>query len=78
MSFDKIKQVMDEHVDDLMSKTGVVGVAIGELSDGRPCLKILVVRADDKLKKQIPAQLGGFPVEIEETGTIRGLPDSQR
>ena len=78
MSHNDIKRVMDDHVDELMSIPGVVGVAIGELEDGRPCIQILVVRAGDKLNKQIPNKLDGFPVEIQVTGTIRGLPDSKR
>lgn len=78
MVHEDIKKVMDDHVDELMSVPGVVGVAIGRLEDGNPCLQILVVRAGDELKKKIPEQLEGFPVVIEETGTIRGLPGSER
>jgi hypothetical protein len=78
MSLKDIKRVMADHVDELMSIPGVVGVAIGQLEDGSPCIQILVARAGDELKKQIPDQFGGFPVVIEVTGTIRGLPGSQR
>ena len=68
-----IQQVMADHVDELMSIEGVVGVAIGQLEDGRPCIQILVAHSGDQLTKQIPGELGGFPVIIVESGTIRGL-----
>jgi hypothetical protein len=78
MSLADIEQVMDAHVDELMSIAGVVGVAIGSLENGIPCIKILVVEKTEEVKKQIPSDLDDHPVVIEVTGTIRGMPDSNR
>ncbi|MEJ2722413.1 MAG: hypothetical protein P8181_14940 [bacterium] len=75
MTLEDIKKVMDAHAGALMSIPGVVGVAIGALDDGTPCIQILVVEATGELKKRLPGSLDGHPVVIEVTGTIRGMPD---
>ena len=67
-----IEQVLKEHTDHLMSLPGVVGTAQGEL-DGKPCIKVFVVKKTPELTKQIPANLEGFPVIIEETGEFKAL-----
>lgn len=71
--FEKIKTVMDKNVDSLMAIDGVVGVAIGAIDDGSLCIKIMVKEDDPKLQKQIPDQLGNYPVVIEVTGEIRAF-----
>lgn len=68
-----INLVMKDHVDDLMAIPGVVGVAIGELDDGTPCIKIFVVEVSDELNRKIPELIEGHPVEIVESGIIRTL-----
>lgn len=54
----------------VMGRPGVIGTAIGE-KGGEPCLKVYV--ADSRVGKTIPRKLGGFPVEVEVTGSIRRL-----
>lgn len=71
--FEKIKAVMDAHVDSLMAIDGVVGVAIGALDDGSYCIKVMVKKDDPALKKQIPHLLKNYPVVIEVTGEIRAF-----
>ena len=71
--FEKIKAVMDSHVDSLMAIDGVVGVAIGALDDESLCIKVMVKKDNPKLEKQIPDQLDNYPVVIEETGEIRAF-----
>jgi len=71
--FEKIKTVMDAHVDSLMAIDGVVGVAIGALDDGSLCIKVMVKKDDPELNKQIPDQLENYPVVIEVTGEIRAF-----
>jgi len=68
-----IKTVMDAHVDALMAIEGVVGVAIGALDDGTPCIKVLVVELTDALRGSIPDRLEGHPVVIVESGEIRPM-----
>ena len=75
MTSKTIEQVLEEHTDKWMSIPGVVGTAIGELK-GKPCIKVLVVKKNEELKKKIPSQVEGFPVVIEETGEIRALEKS--
>ena len=71
-----IEVVLTQHTDGLMSLPGVVGTAIGEC-DGKPCIKVMVVKKSPELLKKIPSTLEGYPVEIDETGEFRAL-DSQR
>lgn len=76
MTLKDIKTVMDAHVNELMSIDGVIGVAIGAVEGGTPCIQVLVVDVTEELKKRIPARLDGHPVVIEVTGIIRGMPDA--
>lgn len=71
--FEKIKTVMDAHVDSLMAIEGVVGVAIGAMDDESLCIKVMVKRDDPELNKRIPDQLENYPVVIEVTGVIRAF-----
>ena len=67
-----IKAVLMEHTGKLMSLPGVVGTAEG-LCDGKPCIKVFVVKKTPELLKQIPDVLEGYTVEVQETGVIRAL-----
>ncbi len=71
-----IKTVMDSHVDELMAIPNVVGVAIGELDDGTPCIQVLVKEETDETTRKIPKTLEGHPVQIIETGEIRPMDGS--
>ncbi|MFA4946992.1 MAG: hypothetical protein WC674_00595 [Candidatus Krumholzibacteriia bacterium] len=68
-----IKSVMEAHVDDLMAIPGVVGVAIGELKDGTPCIQVLVVERTSELRRKIPKTLEGHPIDIVVSGIIKPL-----
>ncbi len=72
MATKTIQQVLQEHTGEWMSTPGVVGTAIGEL-EGKPCIKVLVVKKTEELTGRIPRQVEGFPVVIVETGEIRAL-----
>lgn len=65
-----IEQVLKEHTDEWMAIPGVVGTAMGE-HQGKPCIKVLVVKKTEKLAEAFPAQVEGFPVIVEETGQFR-------
>jgi len=74
-----IQKVMDAHVNELMAIPGVVGVAIGALDDGKPCILVLVVKKTAETGKRIPRMIEGYPVKIDESGEIRAMPgDSAR
>lgn len=68
-----IQQVMNAHVDGLMSHAGVVGVAVGLNRDGAPCIQVLVEEMSHELRRNIPAELDGYPVLVVVTGEIRGM-----
>jgi hypothetical protein len=68
-----IKSVMEAHVNDLMAIPGVVGVAIGELKDGTPCIQVLVVESTREVRRKIPKALEGHPIDIIVSGVIKPL-----
>lgn len=69
-----IKEVQKEHAGRLMAVPGVVGIATG-IDQDKPCLKVYVIKKTPELMRQIPRELGGYPVIIEETGEIRAMPE---
>lgn len=68
-----INDVMESHTEELMSIPGVVGVYIGALADGTPCIKVMVVEKTPELESKIPTVLEDYPVVIVESGEIRPL-----
>ena len=71
----KLAEVLKEHTKELMSFPGVVGTALG-LCDGRPCIKVYVVKRTPESDQKILNSLTGYPVGIEETGHLRALPEN--
>ena len=65
-----IEDVLKEHTTALMALHGVVGTAQGEC-EGQPCIKVYVVKATPDLLKQIPSEIGGYTVDVQETGEFR-------
>ena len=70
-----IEEVLKEHSSKLMSIPGVVGTG-QSLCSGRPCIKVFVSRKTEELERKIPKTLEGYPVEIQETGKFKALPDN--
>ncbi len=69
-----IEDVLKEHTEELMSIPGVVGTGEG-LCDGNPCVKVFVIEFTPKLEQKILNILEGYPVEVEETGEFKALPE---
>ncbi len=67
-----LEEVLHEHTDSLMAISGVVGTAQG-LCDGEPCIRVFVVEKSDKLLSQIPGEIDGYTVDVQETGEFRKL-----
>lgn len=65
-----IKTVMEAHVDELMAIPGVTAVAIGELEDKTPCIKVYVIGKTEELDDRIPSSLEGHPVVVTVSGEI--------
>jgi hypothetical protein len=69
-----INAVLKDHDKELLAIPGVVGVYVGLLPDDKtPCLKVMVVKETEDLKRRIPKSIEGYPVLIEESGVIRPL-----
>ena len=69
-----INAVLKNHDKELLAIPGIVGVYIGLLPDDKtPCLKVMVVKETEDLKRKIPKSIEGYPVLIEESGIIRPL-----
>ena len=68
----QLEQVLRKHTDSLMALPGVIGTAEGE-QDGKPCIVVMVAELINESKVQIPAELGGYPVDIRVTGEFKAL-----
>ncbi len=67
-----IEQVLEEQTPTLMAIDGVVGTGIGEC-DGRPCIKVFVETTTVAVTEEIPGEIEGYVVVVEETGPITAL-----
>lgn len=67
-----IEQVLQERTPEWMALRGVVGTGIGEC-DGVPCIRVMVKRKTRALERKIPPSVGGFRVDIIETGEFQAL-----
>lgn len=69
-----INAVLRDHDRELLAIPGVVGVFVGVLPDGKtPCLKVMAEQKTAALLKNVPPQLEGYRVVVEETGAIHPL-----
>ncbi len=68
-----ISAVMNDHVDRLMAIPGVVGVGVGALENGTPCILVFVEKKTGQHEKLVPGELEGHRVRIEEIGEVRAL-----
>ncbi|MBN2411096.1 hypothetical protein JXQ31_05335 [candidate division KSB1 bacterium] len=59
-----------------MALPGVVGTGQG-LCDGKPCIKVFVMRLTPELKAKIPEMIKGYKVEAVETGSFQVFPEKQ-
>ena len=64
-----IDAVLAAHSDSLMAVPGVLGTAVGRCN-GAPCIRVLVSRVNDEIRRRVPPTLEGYPVHIDVTGTI--------
>ena len=71
-----IEEVLKERARELMSIPGVVGAGQG-LCEGKPCIKVFVIKMTPDLDQKIPNTLEGYQVVVEETGEIKALPKNQ-
>lgn len=64
-----IDAVLAAHTDSLLAVPGVLGTAVGRCS-GAPCIRVLVSRVTDEIRRRVPPKLEGYPVHIDVTGPV--------
>jgi len=72
MSRKTIESVLKENTDRLMSLPGVVGIAQG-LCEGKPCIKVLIIKKTSDIMNRIPVKIAGYRVMVKEVGKLRSL-----
>jgi len=72
MSRKTIESVLKENTDRLMSLPGVVGIAQG-LCEGKPCIKVLIIKKTSDIMNRIPVKIAGYRVMVQEVGKLRSL-----
>ena len=55
-----------------MNIPGIIGIGIGGRENSAKIV-INVVKITDEIKRKIPKEIDGIPVEIKETGVVRAL-----
>ncbi|MEN8006219.1 MAG: hypothetical protein ABFS42_04350 [Candidatus Krumholzibacteriota bacterium] len=68
-----INEVMNANVDRLMALDEVIMVAIGELTDGTPCIQVYVKYKSDILAEKIGVDIEGHPVDFIISDEVRPL-----
>lgn len=58
-----------------MSLPGVVGTALGSIA-GDPCIKVFIARSTSNLLRQLPSEIDGYPLVVQETGEFKALDGS--
>jgi hypothetical protein len=64
----RLEAAHEELTNRVMGRPGVSGTAIGE-SWGKPCLVVYVT--EERVGVSLPRTVGGFRVEVKETGRFR-------
>ncbi|NOX87427.1 MAG: hypothetical protein GXO77_00240 [Calditrichaeota bacterium] len=69
----RLKTIKRKYEAEWLKLDNVVAVGIGMTAQGGLGLIVSVSEINDKIKKLIPEEAEGFPVEIKETGRIKAL-----
>jgi len=65
-----LEEARAELIAELRGLPGLTMIGIGEC-EGAPCLRVHVVAATGEIREKVPERLGGWPVELLESGPIR-------
>lgn len=68
-----IDSVLNDYAPEIMAIEGVVGVYRSETEEGKPCIKVMAEKKTPDIERKVPKEIEGYPVLIEESGTIRPL-----
>jgi hypothetical protein len=72
-SLDRVRAVKRLHEKRWLACDGVVAVGIGQRADGSPQIVVSVEADAARIRREIPEQVEGVPVEIRVTGQMRAL-----
>jgi hypothetical protein len=67
-----IEQVLKDNTGKWLAIPGVEGIAIS-LFEGKHCIRIFTSSNQQQLRAQIPSNIEGHPIIIEETGEFHAL-----
>lgn len=67
-----IEDVLARYTRQWMAIEGVVGTGLGQ-HEGQPCIQVFATRITRALADQIPSELEGYRVVLEETSPFRAL-----
>jgi hypothetical protein len=70
MTSRSIETVLEAHTPKLMNIPGVVGIAQAE-EDGAPIILVFVNKMDERIRREVPPALEGYPVRVHEVGEVR-------
>jgi len=65
-------EVLRDHTPSLMAIPGVVGTGEGA-RDGKAVILVLISRKTPQIEHQVPREIEGYPVVLQETGPVRAL-----
>jgi hypothetical protein len=69
----RIREVKRKYEPEWLSIKGVVGIGIGTLSDDSIGIIVSVKKLEKKIQKEIPDQVEGVKVEIQESGEFKAF-----
>lgn len=77
MAVPNLADVLSRHTPSLMAIPGVTGTGEGKRG-AEPIFVVYVGQATPELRKQIPSEIEGYPVEVREIGKVTAPPSSGR
>ena len=72
MTSESVEAVLEKHTPELMKIPGVVGIAQSE-EDGTPIILVFVNKMDERIRREVPSTLEGYPVRVHEVGEVRPI-----
>lgn len=68
---ERAEQVKDRYSLELLSRPGVSGVGVEQDDSGQYVLTVHVETDDPEVRRQLPAQIEGFPTRVVRSGPFR-------
>lgn len=72
-SLDRVRAVKQRHEARWLALAGVTAVGIGRGADGDPQIVVSLAAESARIRREIPEEVEGVPVEIRVSGPLRAL-----